>query len=70
MCEKEIMADYITIQAVETNSILVLTEIETITKKDCKFIPNILSFFMSIITKSTRNINEMLKFFAFISHTN
>ena len=34
MCEKDIIADYVTVQKMETKSILVISEIEIITKKD------------------------------------
>ena len=36
MCEKEIVADYITIQTMNKNSILVISEIEVITKQNGK----------------------------------
>ena len=36
MCENEILADYITLQRMETNSTLVISEIETITRENGK----------------------------------
>ena len=37
MCEKEITANYITVQRMEANSTLVISEIEIITKEEGKF---------------------------------